>query len=312
MPSESFPYEKALSVVNALAFDYKASVVAGELADNGVPFDAILFKNLGIFRRFVSKEIETIRYESEDNEAGQLLFELNREGLYDMLPEVVFHAGRKKEHESDSDLFKAQKAEEVEARKFFSPIENEFARRLLYFDVIERDMCMAGNTEKNREFFEYFFGDSSMLNDMQVLVLCYILPLSYKICSETTVIASTLTRILGYKTSLTKQFRKERKQGDQIQAGSLGQSVIGVDCILSDGCDMSGFVYRICVEGIPPANFPEFSEGGIHRNVIDFILPYFFAANADVVLELVPEEDSKYLQTSDEHHISFLEFNSYI
>ena len=136
-------------------------MVAGEIIDHGVPQEIIFFKNLSLFHRFVSREIDNYSWDTTvENEPDQLVFELNKEGLYDMLPEAVVHdQGNRKKGDTSHDDFKEQRRQEKNARKFFSPIENEFARRILYFDLIEKELYKNSNKTKNRQFFEYFFYD---------------------------------------------------------------------------------------------------------------------------------------------------------
>ncbi len=301
-----------LNELRSISYDFKASVIAGEVTEGGVEIDQIAFKNLSIFRRFVSREVERIRWEHSGADSDYLLFEVNKEGLYDMLPEALFHEAKKKEKDqSDEKQIREQKVQEKYARDFFSPIENEFARRLLLFDIIERELYKNSNPAKSRQFFEYFFGNSKNLSDAQVLTLTYILPLSYKIRSNVDLISITLSRILNAKVTVTKKHVKAFIAAN-INSKELGIGTLGVDTILGDRCVTYSFQYEITIEDVAAEDYKQFTTNQPHYNVIAFVSPYFFPANAEVNLTLYPCKEDRKLKLSDSTQHSFLGFNSYI
>jgi len=313
MPATPFSPQSLLKELRAISYDFKASVVAGEVADNGVETDKIAFKSLSIFRRFVSKEIENVKWEHDDSDNDYLLFEVNKEGLYDMLPEAVFHEAKKKDpNQSDDKQIKEQKLQEKAARDFFSPMENEFSRRLLLFDIIDRELNKNSNLAKSRQFFEYFFGKSDQLSDAQVLTLSYILPLSYKIRSNLELIGTTLSRILNAKITVTRKLTKAARSSQQLQSAQLGWGKLGVDTILNNEFVDYSFVYEIQIADVPATDYFSFTDGQKHRNVIDFVSPYFFPANAVVNLVLFARQEDRELKILDTEPQSFLGFNSYI
>ncbi len=307
--------DKNVSLIKELrliTLDYNASVIAGEIIDHGVSQESICFKNRSIFKRFVSKEIESIYWDRVENEPDQLVFDLNKEGLYDMLPEAVIHApGTKKKGEEYSDEFKEQRQQEKDARKFFSPIENEFAQRILDFDLIERELFKNNNKVKNRQFFEYFFGKSDMLNDQQLLTLIHVLPLSHKIRSDLKLISLTLSKILNYHVIVTKQFCRQKLICDDISKTPTGIQTLGVDMILSDFIISYSWKYKIQIQEVPIDDFKTFIPSGKNRNIIDFVISFFFPVTSDIEIETLAPASNKDLCISPTN-ICYLGFNSYI
>ena len=313
MTDQSKTREVLLKELKVVYSDFKFSVVTGEITSNGISADHIFFKNLGIFRRFVSKEIENIVWD-EDVESGryQLIFELNREGLYDMLPEGVSHADRKKKFEDHIETFREQRQKEKEARKFFNPIENEFERRLLQFDIIERELINNSNAIRSRDFFEHFFGDSKMLDYRQLLALTFLLPLSHKVRTNTELISLVLSKILNFKIIVSKEFKSNQILFIDGTVSKLGSQHLGIDSILSDSCLSSSFYYNIVVYDVPAPEYQHFAENGKHWNVINFILPFYFPVNGKVGMSLHPIEEEKNLWVFEAGDKHFLDFNSYI
>lgn len=286
--------------------DLKASVVAGELVDNGLNIEKLAFRNISIFRRFVSREIEQVRVEQKDSENEYLQLDVNKEGLYDMLPEALFHEAKKREPEqSDEQQIKAQKLQEQSARTFFRPLENEFSRRLLLFDLAERELHKQSNPVKNRQFFEYFFGDASLLSDAQILTLTYILPLSSKIRSNLSLMGLTLSRVLNFNVAVTKEMTCERRATVGKLSARLGAGHLGVNSTIGHVCVDYRYTYEIHVKEVSAHDYPLFCEGGDHENVIRFISSYFFPAIAEVKVSLYPTTEDSCLKTFTSESVSF-------
>src|SRR5262245_2843800 len=134
------------NILADLPFDFKASVVAAELSGNGISADTFFFRNRSSFRRPVARDIEDIYWSNGEGRDQRLIFDLNREGIYDMLPEAVIHqpGGRKKTGDATK-LGNELRKEERDARNFFSPLENEFHVRALTLDLIERELLKNNN-----------------------------------------------------------------------------------------------------------------------------------------------------------------------
>ncbi len=297
--------------------DYRASVVAAELADHGVAPDTFFFRNQSTFKRAVANDIESIFWnngEDEGDGADYLVFDLNREGIYDMLPEATVHSQVRKRR-ADEPNYKAGmelRRQERDARKFFSPLENEFHHRSLTLDRIERELLKNNNVRRNREFFNYFFEDSSALSDQQLIVLLHILPLSHKIRGNAELIALTISRIIGYRALVSQHWMLKTYTLPPLTAPTLGEGTLGNDTVLNDLFSIPARRFDVNIMGVPAAAYPDFTGKGTYRAVLDFILPYFFPANAEFGIVLHPAKDEASLKIEEGDAFSFLGFNSYI
>ncbi len=305
--------ELLLKEVLHLPEDYKATVIASELIEHGFPPEDIYFRNVSLFRRFISKDVNNILWEENENEPDKLVIELNREGLYDMLPDGITHAKTMKSaQQSVQAEFAMHRKQEEHARKFFSTFENEFLHFSLKLERIERDLYDNKNEAVTRDFFEYFYGDSSVLTDIQVLTLLYILPLSNKIRADIKLISQTLTKILNYKIVVSKQKNQQQILNNSADTARLNQSVLGVDTVISDRCMVHSFSYSLTVFDIHFDKYVDFEKNGKCSNVLNFVLPYFFPVGANVNITLLPDEVSRDMKTSTTEESFFLGFNSYI
>jgi len=305
--------ELLLKEVLHLPQDYKATVIASELIEHGFPQEDIYFRNVSLFRRFISKDVNNILWEENENEPDKLVIELNREGLYDMLPDGITHAKTQKSaQQSVQSEFAMHRKQEEHARKFFSTFENEFLHFSLKLERIERDLYDNKNEAITRDFFEYFYGDSSVLTDIQVLTLLYLLPLSHKIRADIKLISQTLTKILNYRIVVSKQKNQQQILHNSADTARLNQSVLGIDTVISDRCMVYSFSYSLTVFDIHFDQYADFEKNGKCSNVLNFVLPYFFPVGANLNITLLPDEASRDMKTSTTDESFFLGFNSYI
>jgi hypothetical protein len=293
--------------------DFKAGVVAAELVDNRVPADTIFFRNQSTFKRPVANDIQTVYWNDLEDQDNFLVFELNREGIYDMLPEAVVHRQNKRSRDEDqTKMGQELRKQERDARKFFSPLENEFHHRGMRLDMTEREMIKNSNPRRNRQFFNYFFEDSSALSDEQVLILLHILPLSHKIRSDVALISLTLSRILNYDIVVTQKWKHTTFNLPEDVAMPLSEGQLGINTVLNDHFRIATRYYEVRINGLSVEDYHLFTGSGKHLTVLNFTLPYFFPAGAEWAIATEVSTETAPLHVSDDTHASFLGFNSYI
>lgn len=294
--------------------DFKAGVVASELVDNDVPADTIFFRNQSTFKRPVANDIESIYWNDTEDQDNFLIFELNREGIYDMLPEAVVHRQSRKNKDDDDRHKMGQelRQQERDARKFFSPLENEFHHRGMRLEMTEREMLKNSNPRRNRQFFNYFFEDSSALSDEQVLILLHILPLSHKIRSDVGLISLTLSRILNYDINVTQKWKCTTFNLPRDLSMPLSEGHLGISTVLNDHFQIPTRYYEVRINGLSVDDYHLFTGSGRHLTALNFMLPYFFPAGAEWAIATEVEAHTSPLHVSDDTHASFLGFNSYI
>ena len=301
------------SVLRTITADYRATVIAAEMVEAGLSEENILFKNLSGFKRSTSKDLEHFYWNYEDEQEEQLVLELNKESIYDMLPEVVTHlAPVKKSNEPARKQFLEQRQQEKEARKFFAPFENEFNHRVLRLNLLERELSLQSNVPQSRAFFEFFYNDSSFLTDAQMLTLLYILPLAHKIRCDLKLAAFTVSKILNLPVEGIKHIRPRRRTTGREPATLLGEGYLGQDSILAGPGRVPVVEYEIVIKNVSPENFLHFSAGGSQKKILDFIEPYLFPAHIEVTFstEVTASEKNNFI--AGQENFSFLGFNSYI
>ena len=103
------------NIANAFSDDYKAEVIAAELINNEVPADQIMIVMLSAKRPF-RKDVDAVLEELSDyNNKEYTLITTHKEGIYDMLPEGLFHSPVLPNRLTQKDVI--EKHEEISPRR---------------------------------------------------------------------------------------------------------------------------------------------------------------------------------------------------
>ena len=78
-------------LIQNVFYDIKAEAVIADLIENGLKPDEFVAINKGIFKRRYARDIDSINSLKLENTQSISAFNLNRDGLYDSLPEGLFH-----------------------------------------------------------------------------------------------------------------------------------------------------------------------------------------------------------------------------
>ena len=80
------------NLLSSLFIDFRAEVIAAEMIEHGTAEDRILILMQGALKRPFSKDVHVVEEEiSEYDHKEYFLVKTPREGIYDMLPEGLFH-----------------------------------------------------------------------------------------------------------------------------------------------------------------------------------------------------------------------------
>ncbi len=114
--------------INELLLDLTAEYIAVGLYNEGISKRDILAIFEGDLKRKWSTDLDRAEVESFESGKEALSIFLNRTGVYDSLPEALFHRFSDSRNATGEDMAKESmqlKNEEKQIRKFFRPFENE-------------------------------------------------------------------------------------------------------------------------------------------------------------------------------------------
>jgi flagellin-specific chaperone FliS len=123
--------------------DLTAEFVASSWLEDGLSSDQILFRSLGAFKRRSHRDVETVTEQEFGNFKGQVI-ESNRSGIYDYLPEQLFHLPSSNSINTlkkKVDEIRLQREKEQKSRLFFLPLEQEFFLNRVNLARVEQRAC---------------------------------------------------------------------------------------------------------------------------------------------------------------------------
>lgn len=303
--------------VNSIESDYKSEVIAANLAMQGYDPNHIFIIRKGAMRRGFAKDIEQIDLQfSEHDLSDYLNIYINREGLYDILPEGLFHQpiNKSKSKQKDDILeeIKLHRQEEFFARKFFQLFEVEADRTLTDIHLWE-----LGFDKKisNKNFINIFLPYWPLLKHFdarQSIIFIYIISILHKVRNKHSEVEDIISIILDVpvKISPTKILHKD-VDPDSYKS-QIGIAGLGVDFVIGDVFDDGIDDLKVTVGPISAEKMEFFMAPNNGVFVLDRLCDLLLTADTFIVKDFkVSPEDSVFL-LSGESAISQLGLNTFL
>lgn len=259
----------------------KAEVIVAELQKTtNISQEDIIINNQSTFRRSHRRDIINIG-SIDDN---ILNLNLSRNGLYDHLPEGLFHAkDTTKGRVSFPDLRKSYKKEEKEARHFFSPLENEFFNQKLEIENNERDL-FNNFLNLDDKFLIDFWKIDDTIPKKYLSKLIKLLPFAYKIAGDLELTKKCLEEILDKNVKITKKYSP-----NPVELRNLNKddNCLGTSFTLSKKTDyISQPYYNVEIGPIDEENVEDYiKEDGVLK-FVNVFYDYFFPIEVQIKTKL--------------------------
>ncbi|WP_353722877.1 type VI secretion system baseplate subunit TssG [Dyadobacter sp. 676] len=280
--------------------DLKAEFIASSWLENGVPAEQVLFRPLGDFRRRCHRDVEDTQELEIGNFKGRVI-ESNRSGIYDHLPEQLFHLPSSTNLHSlkkKVDEIRLQREKEQKARLFFLPIEQEFFLHRVSLARLEQCAweLAAGSTLLGE--LKAFWQAPAALDESVFVQLLPILPL----ISENRGNPGKASEILSLALRLPVEIRQVfgLKYRFESSAG-VGDAALGKDTSLGGDLDAYLPQIRIDIEVADPADLDKYLHDKDFDTLVTWLLGWILPAEYDfaVSLKLPPERSALTLASGD-------------
>lgn len=301
--------------IHQLSIDLKAEVVLWALTEAGMAMDDMVVQPVGTFRRAFSRDVRAIEKRESPSGKSQWHVELNRDGLYDALPEGLFHqpTTRKPNRTAEEIIeeINKQQAKEAAARRFFLPIEQEFYRqRVQLTQEGQRYHLTPGNALTNQALID-FWEIPDFFDARQTFCLFHLLPLAHRIAGDYALTAQYMGLLTGNNITLRTTYVTSHVMDDRLLP-RLGNAQMGVDCIIGDCYPEHVAVTQLTVLLDNPEHLPDYLPGGKQLPVIQYLADYLLPVEADWQLSIdFSPTYQEFVLTSDEH-TSRLGYTSFI
>ncbi|AXT55668.1 hypothetical protein D1815_07850 [Aquimarina sp. AD1] len=262
----------------------KAEIFVTEILENSsVNLTDIDVFNNSTFSRSYRRDVINFKLDSYSGNTDKLQFNIARNGLYDTLPEGLFHEPVKaKSNISFTELHQKQKKQEKDARSFFSPLENEFFTQRVNIEKNERKLINEFANLKTDFLLKFWNLDPEIPSDYSIKLL-QLLPYVHKISGEIELTALSLEKIIGEKVTIEKKYKT---LDDNINDTSK-EHQLGVDLVLELKETVISYpCWEITIGPVDQKNIDKYIVSGATKKFITIFCDYFIPMEIDTKINV--------------------------
>jgi hypothetical protein len=289
-------------IINALFYDLKAEFVIAVLLTEGMSQNDITAVFDGILKRKWSTDINYTEVEKFESGDEVLSIHLNRPGIYDGLPEALFHSLSDSRNATGEDMAKESmrlKSEEKQVRLFLRPFENEIFFRTVNVAIKENLNFKDVYSDFLDGLIPGFWKIDNRIPEKYSCKLSRLLPFAHQLAGDYDLTAECLEFILGEKVEIELLDEEAETEGklrvessmNDFHGSCLGNSKLGYDTIA--GQTASGFIGKLIVRIGPLKNTDpkDFFKGGPADRALNCFYGYFMPIELDVETKIKAEKE---------------------
>jgi hypothetical protein len=304
------------SSVNHFLNDIKAEVIIADLLENGLNPSDIIAINDGSFKRNFSRDVSSAEVLKLDNGQKLLGIHLTRDGLYDSLPEGIFHDPASEPVTSGHEMAKVskkQKSEEKEARLFFIPFENEIFYHRVLLEMEERKILHRFHENLFDDIYPQFWNLDKSLPKNLVSRFVLILHFAHKIVGNPGLTARCLEMILDEEVRV-EIIRRKKGTGEHYNLQSVvptpvRQKTLGEDFICGGYDSNSEPVMEFTIGPLKNSTVEDFLENGSYFKFLTCFYSFFVPVEFDVSTSVQVSEKQQQFVIHDQSSNAILGFN---
>lgn len=272
--------EEIVSIINEFSLDLRVEIVVSDIIASGFDMDEILINPVGIFQRRFNKDIYEAGHLEFKNAKQAVIVRTTREGIYDMLPQLLFHHRPAKNSNAFKnvrnmvDQYKARVEEEKEARNFFMVYEIEFYRQRVANAIQERNLAEAVSYSMSDSQIVEYWKLPSFFSNRQKGILFYLLPLFHKIRGSVEYMKEVYSLILQTDVVIfrSKFLPVLKYDNDKLR---LGKITLSLDSVIGDSFHYPFPAFVITIPQLEQEHFYDFLPGGRNLKIIEKLNDYF-------------------------------------
>jgi len=302
---------------NKLQTDFKAEAVAVNLLKYHRAVSNIFIQRIGINDRAYLKDIKSITGDYLGFDEEVFIIETYREGIYDYLPEGIFHppslGATRKNIENVVKEIRKQKRVEEDARKFFRPFELEIFFTEISALLKEFEFEIASDTDTLLKTVSELWPLVKMLDKQNAYIFIHILPFFHQIRGDKAWFERCMTAFLQIPVQVT--FAPNVIDGVEEDDDSmlLGNSRLGVTYIPS-GKHMDGQRnWVVNIGPIPYTDMKKYINGSPFRKVLNAMYDYFLPVSVDIEENFITEKEAfSFALEDDERNSNRLGYSTFL
>ncbi len=290
--------------VNDLYTDFRAEVIAAELLDSADGLSGILLERQPSLERPHTKDIRDLRVTTSPYDgAPRWRIATHREGLYEALPENIFHEPTLGSvHASEEEIIlriRKQRKQEADARQFFAPFEQELSYLNVSMYALEKAVCRT-HSDEIIGVFARLWPFLERLDPQSARVFIHILPFLHRVKGDFRWTEAYLELFTGVPVHISEYPRTlEPAENDSLYA--LDYQALGESMLLHGPVQDGETDLEITIGPVPWARMDDYLPGAAFGNILEELYQHFipFHKSYRTVL-LSPEEGRTFaLETAD-------------
>lgn len=281
--------------VQNIRYDIKAEAVLGDLVADGADSDEFVVVPQGSFRRRFARDVAFAKKLKLNNGAEVAAVHLNRDGIYDTLPEGFFHQNTDKTGSNPKMLAHESRRlrdEEKTARNFFLPFENEIFYQGLILELEERKILNRLSENLSSDFSPEFWGLDQSHDPEYLSRLVRLLHLSHKVAGNTRLTEKCLETILQEKVKVSLVEHRtvstfSAVRNEYSSCNRLGYSVVGSDFVCGNKVTSTGLAMRFDIGPLKNKDAGRYCGNGPAARFLNCFYNYFVPVELEIVTNII-------------------------
>ncbi|MCX2478057.1 type VI secretion system baseplate subunit TssG [Pedobacter sp. MC2016-15] len=308
-----------LNLSNELNTDYKATSKVAELFENGtLQSDQLNIIPVGAKKSSIAKNIDGYTpYYSESKHKDCFTVYINRAGLYDMLPEGLFHeppiGSTAMDKQQMLEDIKNRQREEKEARKFFMPFEAELNHMRVILEWQENRLDKKSRYNDFTNLFASEWKELEMLDNEQRIIWIHLLPAIQHQRNNLIFFGQLLTVLFKIPFRAAQQSQKKRITGiDDDMLFSMGSGSLGINTVIGDTFESYEDEVTLFVGPAETEELIKFIPGTAQSALIDLVTSYLLPVETVVTIELLSDQQTQLAILGPESNHSLLGYTVFL
>lgn len=303
---------------NTIDTDFRAELFLALLCEAGFGIGDIVTVRKGNCGGNVSKEIASVRYRRlfDIVESPYIEIKTRRPGIYDLLPEELFHAslypGKVKDKESILGEMSQHWEEEFYIRRLFSLFENEIDRGAVESQLLELRFDKKNKYRNYTGIFSRYWPVIGKMRTRDALLLVKIIPHVHLIRRDLGETAEAFSLILGAPVTITPETGCHPVKGRK--PNRIGNMRLGVDSVTVGSYADAETDLHVHIGDLPARDTERFLPGNPSRVILEELADLFFGADKDyrVTISAIPSERKALLKSENNAYPCYLGINTYL
>lgn len=278
------------------ANDIKAEFFAASLLETGLLPEQITFRALGLFKRRTHNDIEFTDEKEIGNFKGPVI-ESNRSGIYDYLPEQLFHLSSSQSGKSlkkKIEDIRAEREKEQKTRLFFLPLEQEFFFNKVRTAQIEQQASALDPDSSLFDELRYFWQVPAFVSDTTFRRLLPLLPQISECRADLQKSGIILSGILNHTVQIEKEYGKNFVT---VDGSKIGEAALGADLFLGGALDSGLPELKINIFFQNSDEFEKFFCDPDSDNLVVWLLGWLLPVEYDYKVNILVPAIAMYLSS---------------